>query len=101
MEPNSVFTATQPGGGSGLAKCAKFAIVASPMVPTVVQRGQIGSAPVNTVQHNKPHQPMAGKRIPAASTGDAQPMIPSGGTTPSRIPSGARQSDCFSLLHQT
>src|SRR6516225_9151671 len=66
-----------------------------------MERGQPASAPVNTVQPNKPHQPMAGKRIPAASTGDAQPMIPGGGMTLRRIPAGARQSACFSSLHQT
>src|SRR5215471_4785890 len=101
MEPNFVFTATQPGGGSGFVECARFAIEVAAIIAIVVQRGQTASVPVNTVQNNKPHQPMAGKRIPAASTGDAQPMIPSGGMTLRRIPTGARQSACFSSRHQT
>jgi hypothetical protein len=73
----------------------------SPIMATLVQRGETASAPVHTVQHNEPHQPMAGKRIPAASTGEAQPIIPSGGTMLRRIPTGARQSDCLAFLLHT
>src|SRR5215471_15682217 len=71
------------------------------MIPIVVQRGHTASAPVKTVQKNKPSQPMAGKRIPVASMGDAHPIIPSGGTTLRIIPAGARQSDCLALLVHT
>jgi hypothetical protein len=51
----------------------------------------MASAPVETAHKNTPHQPVPGKRMPAAVNGETHPMIPSGGHTVRMMPAGARQ----------
>jgi hypothetical protein len=96
-----VFTATQPGGVRGSAGFARFAIVATLQTAIPVQRGQTASAPVKAVHNNNPHQLMAGKKMPAANTGEAKPITPSGGMIVRTTPNGPRQSACSASAHHT
>src|SRR5690349_5184629 len=88
--PNLVLMAPHSSGGRGEwneTLRAKLSAVNT----EAVRAGHTASAPIETAQKNTPHQPVPGKRMPAAVNGDAQPMIPSGGHTVRTMPTGARQ----------
>src|SRR3712207_3382973 len=53
-------------------------------------RGVAVTAPASTTAAVSPTQPVPGNSNPAAVTGDAQPMIPSGGKIPKAKPAGMR-----------
>jgi hypothetical protein len=86
-----VSTATQPVGGCGSVGWMRFANAANAISDMAALPGQTASAPVNAAQSKKPHRPVAGRRMPAARTGDDQPITPSGGTIVRKTASGTSQ----------
>src|SRR5689334_10986558 len=81
IAPKCVLVAVQPLGGLASPGKTEFQQSANTRIPEVPNCGLVATRPEPAAHANRPNQPVPGNRYPAAVSGDAQPMIPSGGTT--------------------
>src|SRR5262245_23959070 len=90
--PNSVFTATQVDLGGWGPLYERLAAKAARATAMATFRYRAAIATHATAIRRMPDHPSPGKRTPAAVTGDAHPIIPSGGMVTAISATGSRHT---------
>src|SRR5947209_4604728 len=99
--PNFVLTASQVAGTLGAPGYGTLQPSAAAAMTSAESLGRINSRGIAKAVKPNPNQPVPGKRMPAAVSGDATPIIPSRGTTVARTAAVERIRKLLSFKAQS